>query len=93
MSFQWDEIKNQANIAKHGIDFCYAVKVFDDDKRLEWQDTRFDYGERRYVTIGYIESMCYTVVYTIRIKDYRIISARGASRNEREAYKNYYASS
>lgn len=77
MNFEWDETKNQANIAKHAVDFCYAIKVFDDDKRLEWEDTRFNYGEKRYITIGSINSLCYTVVYTIRKTDYRIISARG----------------
>jgi uncharacterized DUF497 family protein len=28
MDFEWDEAKNRANIAKHGIDFDEAVQVF-----------------------------------------------------------------
>ncbi|MBY0545400.1 MAG: BrnT family toxin [Gammaproteobacteria bacterium] len=42
--------------------------------------------------MGRIDAFCYVLVYTIRKSGYRIISARGASRNERETYENYDAS-
>jgi uncharacterized DUF497 family protein len=28
MGFEWDEVKNQANIIKHGIDFIRAKEIF-----------------------------------------------------------------
>jgi uncharacterized DUF497 family protein len=30
MDFEWDETKQRANVAKHGIDFADAKEVFDD---------------------------------------------------------------
>lgn len=92
MEFEWDENKNQRNIAKHGVDFCYAMEIFNDLDRLAWEDTRQDYGEMRYITLGTIEGSIYTVVYTIRGAIYRLISARGAHRNERKTYENYLKS-
>jgi len=29
MGFEWDAAKNAANMAKHGIDFDDAVRIFD----------------------------------------------------------------
>ena len=36
--FEWDEEKNALNIGKHGIDFDYARRVFDDCDRIEEYD-------------------------------------------------------
>jgi uncharacterized protein len=30
MKFEWDPVKNQSNLAKHGISFEKAVSAFDD---------------------------------------------------------------
>jgi uncharacterized DUF497 family protein len=48
---QWDENKNRANIAKHGIDFNSVVPVFDDPLSMTIPD-RVVNGEHRYRTIG-----------------------------------------
>jgi uncharacterized DUF497 family protein len=32
MDFEWDNKKNNANIAKHGIDFEFAKEIFSDIK-------------------------------------------------------------
>lgn len=85
--FEWDEAKNQINMTKHGVDFCYAINIFDDTHRLIWEDFRFDYCEKRYVTIGCIDALCYTVVYTKRRGCIRLISVRRASRDERQTYQ------
>lgn len=92
MEIEWDVAKNQSNIIKHGIDFCYASKIFEDENCLLWEDNRFNYRETRYITIGNIEDVIYTVVYTLRYHAYRIISARGASRHERKIYHHYLES-
>jgi uncharacterized DUF497 family protein len=44
--FQWDEDKNQANIAKHGIDFRDAARVFE-MPMLDRVDDRKNYVEVR----------------------------------------------
>ena len=86
MHFEWDEKKNQINISKHGIDFAAAALIFLDYDRIEAEDNRKSYGEIRYRTIGLVNKIILCVVYTIRDAKYRIISARRASKNERETY-------
>lgn len=44
MQFIWDEQKRQINLAKHGLDFADAHKVFAGAIIL-FEDQRFDYGE------------------------------------------------
>ncbi|WP_347990339.1 BrnT family toxin [Methylomonas sp. AM2-LC] len=84
--FQWDNNKNETNIEKHGIDFNDAAKIFE-KPTLEELDDRKDYGEDRYNTIGQMnDGTCINVTYTDRDSDIRIISARCADKNEREAY-------
>ncbi len=86
MAFEWDAAKNRANIRKHGIDFADAARIFD-GLVLERVDDRFDYGEERVVAVGEVEGRTVLVVYSRRGGDRRIISARKASRNERQAYR------
>lgn len=88
MKFEWDETKNKANLAKHGIDFDHAVLAFLDHNRIERIDGRKNYGEIRYITVGAIKENLYCIVYTIREKKYRLISARGARKDEKQ---NYYS--
>ena len=38
MRFEWDEVKEQKNIEKHGIDFETAALVFGDENRIEKYD-------------------------------------------------------
>jgi len=77
--------KNAANIGKHGIDFGDARRVFDGFV-LTAPDRRFDYGEDRKTSIGSLAGIV-TVARTHRNGNIRIISARRASRRERNAYE------
>ncbi len=91
MIYEWDETKRASNIAKHGIDF-EEVRSFDWDTALIREDTRRNYGERRWVAIG---AMGWTlvvtvVVYTERGEATRIISARLASNTERAFYETAF---
>ena len=91
--FVWDEEKNRKNIRKHGISFPIAARVFDDDLRLEYPDPDHSQEEERYLTIGLVHDVL-TVVYCDRENaftgdtDIRIISARLATKLERNAYNN-----
>ena len=85
-TFGWDESKNQANLKKHRVDFNYAIFVFLEEHRIETEDNRKDYGEVRYKVVGRIECGIFTVIYTPRDGCFRIISARGARRDEKEDY-------
>jgi uncharacterized DUF497 family protein len=81
MEFEWDEAKNRANIAKHGISFGEASGIFD-GSTYERVDARQDYGETRYTGIGLAGGRELFVVFTWRGRVRRIISARRASRDE-----------
>lgn len=87
IAFEWDEPKNEANIAKHGVSFAYAALIFE-GKVLSWIDDRIDYGEIREISIGAIENVVIlVVVHTERDGRLRIISARSASQKERARYE------
>ena len=85
--FDWDSIKNRINITKHGISFSTAAKIFD-GPILKEEDTRQDYGETRIIALGRSGRNILYVVYTQRNSVIRIISARKANRDEREAYNS-----
>ncbi len=86
MEFEWDETKNRTNILKHGIDFETAMRIFD-GAVLSRRDSRRDYGEDRYITVGRVgQATLVVVAHTERCGRIRLISARPASRNERQAW-------
>jgi len=87
MEFEWDENKNKLNQDKHGIDFNDAKEVFKDENRTLSEDNRFDYREKRWITVGIVANVFLTVVYTIR-DAIRLISARRSNRKERQEYNN-----
>ena len=85
MEFEWDEAKRQANFEKHRIDFEDAVTIYE-DYVCTAADTRADYGEDRYVSIGLLAGVEIVIVYTPRGDGRRIISARRARVAERRKY-------
>jgi len=87
MKFEWDEVKNRANIRKHGFDFADAEEMFR-GPFLVRPDTREDYGEERWIGIGMIHDRIVFVAFIER-KDnaIRIISLRKADHEERAEYK------
>ena len=88
ITFEWDERKNQRNIEKHGISFRRAATIFN-GRVLQWEDNRKSYGEERRIAIGRTEArIC--VVYTLRNRNIRIISARKATKDERRKYLLVY---
>lgn len=86
MLFEWNEDKRQMNLAKHGIDFRDAIRIFDGPV---FENTNQRRGEERIVAIGSMEGIEIVLVYAMRGKRRRIISARRAHRNERQDYANH----
>jgi len=84
--FEWDDRKAAQNVAKHGIPFEYAARVFLDPYRLDREDTRRDYSEERWLTFGKIEGRLFAVAYTPRGAVIRLISARKANEREQRKY-------
>lgn len=85
MRFEWDDAKERANIAKHGIDFATAQRIFDGPV-LTRPDMRRDYGEVRHVSVGRVGPAVIVVAHSMRGNRRRLISARPASRKERRSY-------
>jgi uncharacterized protein len=88
--FEWDAEKSDATLAERGLDFAAAARVFDGDY-LEREDTRRDYGERRFVVTGEVQGVVVTIVWTPRSRWRRIISAWPASNRERREYREHRA--
>ena len=86
MVFEWDERKAAQNIIKHGVSFEYAARVFLDSHRLDAEDTRRDYSEKRRLTLGKIEERVFVIAYTLRGNVIRLISARKANEREQKKY-------
>jgi len=95
MRFEWDEHKAQINLAKHGLIFGTAQRVFDDPNHLSRQE-RYEDGEERWQTLERIgEVLIVLVAHTYRQDEtgeeiVRIISARKATPRERLHYEQGY---
>ena len=88
--FQWDAAKAVANLRKHGVSFDLASLAFADPFALIAQD-RFESGEYRWQTLGLVEGcLLLLAAHTVTDADgtevVRIISARKATRKERQRY-------
>lgn len=88
MKFEWDPEKAQNNLLKHGILFEEAQTVFLDFRSIEIFDADITH-EDRFIRIGYsYKTRLLTVVFCERDDEHiRIISARGATAEERELYE------
>lgn len=83
MTYEWDEAKSRANLAKHRVDFT-EIEFFDWDTAVYSVSDR--YGESRTSATGYISNILHFVIYTVRGENFRIMSLHVASREERETY-------
>ena len=89
MPVEWDEEKRESNPAKHGVDFVRAIRIFD-SALYEMIDTRKDYRATRIRCLGEIDGRVYSVVFTWREDNRRIISARKANGREERTYRARY---
>jgi len=89
LTFEWDFHKNDANVAKHGIDFTDVVTVFR-GPMLITLDSREDYGEDRWAGLGPMSVTTVKVIYTEPAANViRLISARKAQSNEQKQFAKY----
>lgn len=88
MKFDWDEEKAVSNLRKHGVSFEEASTAFADDLSLTGDDPDHSHDEHRLVIFGVSSAGRLLVVsHTERAEHIRIISARPATRAEREFYE------
>ncbi|MFM9978149.1 MAG: BrnT family toxin [Sphingomonadaceae bacterium] len=75
MEIEFDQAKRDETLAERGLDFLDAPRLFE-GTFLTVNDTRFDYGEERWRTYGWIGDVAIAAVWTLRGDRRRIISMR-----------------
>jgi uncharacterized DUF497 family protein len=90
LQFEWDEEKARRNLAKHGVAFELAKRVWDDPMHVIVPD-RIEQDEMRWHAIGVVGAETLLVaVHVYRGEgdlNVRIIGARKATRQERRRYE------
>ena len=87
MDYEWDPEKAAENLRAHHVRLSYAADVLEDAYALTREDASAQ-GEQRWVSVG-MDGLgrVLTVVYMYRGECIRLISARRATRREREYYE------
>ena len=85
MPIEFDAAKRTATLETRGLDMARAGEVFA-GATLTVGDDRRDYGEDRFITIGFLDGTMVVLVWTPREGVYRIISMRKANERERTLY-------
>lgn len=90
MDYEWDETKRQSNLLKHHVDFRIAALMFEEVVYRE-PDLRRQYGEDRFLAIGYVGDECFVVIHTIRPGVIRLISAWKGGHRDRRKYQALFS--
>jgi uncharacterized protein len=90
--FEWDPVKARSNQRKHHIRFEDGMHVFEDPNALFEPDRSDEMGELRWHALGLAEGVALLLVaHTVREASgsevVRLISARRATRKERNRYE------
>jgi uncharacterized protein len=86
--FEWDPAKAAANLAKHGVSFQEAATAFGDPLAMNMPDPSHSAAEERFLVLGMSNQQRLLVVaYAERGPRTRLISARTATRRERNHYE------
>ena len=88
--FDWDEWNTSKNWDEHRVTPEEAESIFFHDPLLLRSDAGHSRREQRYLAMGETPARReLLVVFTIRRKLIRVISARDMNRRETEAYRRY----
>lgn len=89
IKFEWNQIKAAANLEKHGVSFEEAQSVFYDEFAIQFFDEDNSASEDRFLMLGMSSDAHILLVCHCERDDgniIRIISARRATKNERQFY-------
>ena len=86
MKIEYDEAKRQITLERRGLDFADSPKTFAGD-HFDVADERFQYGEDRWLTFGWLDGLAVPIAWTPRCSRRRIISMRHVHGRELETRK------
>jgi len=85
IKFHCSETRRHANLDAHGPDLADAERVFAGLK-FTFEDDRFEYGERRFVTLGLLDGIPVSPVHAEPLHEIRVIPFRKATAREAGIY-------
>jgi uncharacterized DUF497 family protein len=88
MEIEFDSDKRDKTLKERGLDFSRAVEVFA-GVHFTGQDTRSEYAEDRFITVGTMNARLVVLVWTPRGEIRRIISMRKANEREKAIYASH----
>jgi len=86
VKFEWDDNKDEENLAKHHVRFVDAQAAFSDPHRIIARDLGHSDTEERFYCFGQVQGGVLTVRFTYRRQVFRIIGA-GYWRKGKAAYE------
>ena len=90
IKFEWDTTKATSNKKKHGVSFDEAQSVFYDEFAVQFFDGDNSVSENRFLMLGFSDEARLLIVCHCERDEgniIRIISARKATKNERNYYQ------
>ncbi len=88
VEIEFDASKREKTLEERGLDFARAGEVFN-GRHFTGQDTRQNYTEDRFITVGLLDARLVVLVWTPRGEARRIISMRKANDREKALYARY----
>lgn len=88
VKIEFDACKRDKTLEERGLDFARAGDVFE-GRHFTGQDTRQDYAEDRFITVGLLDARVVVLVWTPRGEARRIISMRKANDREKALHDRY----
>jgi uncharacterized DUF497 family protein len=86
VKIEFDPSKQRKTLIYRGLDMARAEEIFV-GRSVTSEDDREDYGEVRYITIGFLDDRMVVMVWTPRGAARRIISLRKANEREQAYYR------
>ena len=90
IGFEWNDGNSNKNLLKHKVSNGECEEIFFNQPLIIVSDHKHSQTEIRYGAFGKTDSFRQlTIIYTVRRKLIRIISARDMSRKERKYYEKH----